>query len=144
MTDEKGVTLIEVLAGLAILTVIGLVLWNVFFQGLYYSKKAESDISLQQEANIISMKMTRIHQTSKSYSVESEQCKVKVDYTPSSTNKPPKETTFSHSKLCISANQVDKVIPSNEEFELFLTIYDKQRPENEFKLRTTLYRLREG
>ncbi|MCA1055243.1 prepilin-type N-terminal cleavage/methylation domain-containing protein [Rossellomorea aquimaris] len=143
MRNEKGVTLVEMLAALSILTIIGLVTWNVFFQGLFYSKKAESDISLQQEANIIAMKMTRIHQTSETYKVVSDRCEVKVTHTPITGDKTPQNTLFSNGNLCISSNERNKVTPATEEFDLNLSVYDSRKPDNKFELHTTLYRLRE-
>jgi prepilin-type N-terminal cleavage/methylation domain-containing protein len=137
MKNQNGLTLIEILASLAVLSVIGLVLWNVFFQGLIYSKKAVSQTAMQQEANMISMELTRIHQSHSTYRLVNSGCAIKI-YDSESSQQPFE--TFSHSELCISG--ITKEIDSSSSRDLALTLHDKKHPENKFELTTTLYKLK--
>ncbi|MEL3970894.1 prepilin-type N-terminal cleavage/methylation domain-containing protein [Rossellomorea oryzaecorticis] len=135
--NQNGLTLIEVLASLALLSVIGLVLWNVFFQGLSYSKKAVSQTAMQQEANMISMELTRIHQSHSTYRLVNTDCSIEIYDSESS---PQPFDTFSHSELCISG--ITEEIDSSNSRDLVLTLHDKEHPENKFELTTTLYKLK--
>ncbi len=51
-TDEKGVTLIELLAVITLLGIISIILYSVFFQGQKSEQRATNTIVLDQEANI--------------------------------------------------------------------------------------------
>ncbi|MGM0854968.1 MAG: type II secretion system protein [Bacillota bacterium] len=135
--NERGLTLVEVLVTLTILSIIGAVVWNVFYQGINYTKKAVSQNSIQQEANILTMKLTRIHQTSESYELENPGCTIKMKYS-------EQEEEFHHNDLCFSLeNAPEKPIkPSNIDYPLLVTITDKHHPKNKFIIDTTLYRLK--
>ncbi|KSU61007.1 hypothetical protein AS034_15315 [[Bacillus] enclensis] len=135
--DQKGLTLIEVLASLAIISVIGLLLWNVLFQGISYSKKAASQTSLQQEANQISMKLTRIHQTNPSYEIVNNGCQLEVYNT--QTDDKQLITAFSDEKTCYTAD-IDE--SSDHSKQLELTLYLKDAPQDKFTLLTVLYKLK--
>ncbi|WP_044338449.1 type II secretion system protein [Rossellomorea aquimaris] len=135
--NERGLTLVEVLATLTILSIIGAVIWNVFFQGIHYTKKAVSQNSIQQEANILTMKLTRIHQTSEFYELENPECTIKVKYS-------EEEEEFHHSDLCFSLEKApeEPIKPSKSDYPLLVTITDKHHPNNKFVIDTTLYRLK--
>ncbi|WP_034764565.1 type II secretion system protein [Rossellomorea vietnamensis] len=140
--NERGVTLIEVLATITILSIIGVVIWNVFFQGLNYSDKAVTQNTMQQESNYISMKLTRIHQTSKEYELTSSDCMIKVEYV--TRNKGTLEETFKEPDLCLSTNFSGSVDPNKEDLSLTISIGDKERAANKFDLKTVFYRLKEN
>ena len=53
MKNQKGVTLIELLATITILSIIGVIIWNVFIQGTKYSNTAVTKNRLIQESNIV-------------------------------------------------------------------------------------------
>lgn len=135
--NQNGLTLVEVLASLAVLSVIGLLLWNVFFQGISYSKKAATHTSLQQEANQISMKLTRIHQTSPSYEIVNNNCQLKVYNT--QTDDKQLITAFSDGKTCYTAD-VEEGSGHSRELELTLSL--KDAPGEKFTLHITLYKLK--
>jgi Tfp pilus assembly protein PilV len=74
--NQIELTLIEVLISLTILSVVGLtLLWRILFNGVSYFKKADSQNAIQQEANISTMDLTRIHHTFDDYEVVSHDCK---------------------------------------------------------------------
>ena len=142
MQNERGLTLIEVLATITILSVIGVVIWNVFFQGLYYSDKAVTQNTMQQESNYVSMKLSRIHQTSKEYALISSDCAIKVNYI--NKNNESLEETFKEPKLCLSTNFSGRVNPNKEDLSLTISIQDKAKASNNFYLETVFYRLKEN
>ncbi|MCA1065252.1 type II secretion system protein [Rossellomorea sp. AcN35-11] len=135
--NERGLTLVEVLATLTILSIIGAVIWNVFFQGIHYTKKAVSQNSIQQEANILTMSLTRVHQTTESYQLKNTDCTITVLYS-------GKQDTFQHQDLCFSLANVPAgpILPGKDDYPLLISITDKHHPGNDFIIDTTLYRLK--
>jgi prepilin-type N-terminal cleavage/methylation domain-containing protein len=143
--NQYGLTLIEVLVSLTILSIIGIVIWNVFIDGISYSHKAVSETTIQQEANIITLNLTKIHQISDEYEIKSADCTLSV------THRSEKGTAykeFKHPQLCITSNETRSEIstfinPSTTDFFLEMKIYDKEQPDNELEVNTTLFRLKE-
>ncbi|PFA67281.1 hypothetical protein CN378_10555 [Bacillus sp. AFS015802] len=142
MPNERGLTLIEVLATTTILSIIGVVIWNVFFQGLTYSDKAVTQNALQQESNYVNMKLTRIHQTSEEYELTSSNCMIKVKY--KTKNNELLEETFKDPDLCLSTSYSGIVDPNKEDLPITITIQDKERAANKFDIETVFYRLKEN
>jgi prepilin-type N-terminal cleavage/methylation domain-containing protein len=139
--NQKGISLVEVMISLTILSVVSLVLWNVLIDGVTYSNKAVSQNTIQQEANLITMNLTKIHQTSEEYEIESSDCKVSVTYR---SEKGTSYKEFTHPQLCISSNETTGVFyPGQRDFSLQLQVYDDHYPEKKMNLNTTLYRLKE-
>lgn len=141
LQNERGLTLVEVLATLTILSIISVVIWNVFFQGLYYSDKAVTQNAMQQESNYITMKLTRIHQTSIEYELKNSNCIIEVDYI-SQNNESSKET-ITDAHLCFKTNFSGRVDPNKEDLPLTISIHDKNDDTNEFVMETVFYRLKE-
>ncbi|SDM79807.1 prepilin-type N-terminal cleavage/methylation domain-containing protein [Psychrobacillus sp. OK028] len=59
--NQSGLTLVELLASLAIFGVISVLMWNFFFQGLNNNERAITQNQLQQEANLIVNTIQEIH-----------------------------------------------------------------------------------
>ena len=59
--NESGLTLVELLAALALFGVISVLIWNFFFQGLNSNERAITQNQLQQEANIIVNTIQELH-----------------------------------------------------------------------------------
>ena len=140
MHNERGLTLIELLATLTILSVVSVVIWNVFFQGINYSNKAVSQNTIQQESNYLTMKLTKIHQTSKGYKLNNSSCKISVEYTTQDGVMSNEE--FAHPQLCLSTDFSGEVNPNSEDLPLTITINEKENTDNEFVLETVFYRLK--
>ena len=51
--NQSGITLIEVLATITILSIVSVIIYNVFSNGLRYSSQAEDTVLIQQEANYL-------------------------------------------------------------------------------------------
>lgn len=134
--NERGMTLVEVLATITILSIVGVVIWNIFFQGMNYTKKAVSQNRIQQEANVINMKLTRIHQNINDYTIESSDCEIKVIYKGKDKDKSP--PPFHDDRMCFALEQEKKDNGSNH---ISLTVSDKFHTNNTIVLETVLYRL---
>jgi prepilin-type N-terminal cleavage/methylation domain-containing protein len=78
LTKEDGITLIEVLATITILSIVIVIASRVFFSGFDYSEKANETISLQQEANLIVTNINKFHESGYDYTFE-------LDHNPSAS-----------------------------------------------------------
>jgi prepilin-type N-terminal cleavage/methylation domain-containing protein len=140
--DQRGVTLIELLVTLMILSSIGGIIWSVFFQGSKFTQNSISKNTTQQEANILITTLKRIHQTSKNYTVNSSACKVTV--TATKQDNTTKNYEFKATNLCISIDHAGTVIPDNNDISIKLTIYDINNTNNRVEINAILYRLKDG
>lgn len=71
--NERGLTLIELLVSLALGSIVLVLIYQFFFQGIHFSKVVNDKTLLQQEANNMVLSLTKIHQTSDSYSINFDQ-----------------------------------------------------------------------
>jgi type II secretory pathway pseudopilin PulG len=149
---QRGITLVELLAALTILSFIGILIWSVFFQGSTYSLKSSTKNALQQEANIVITNLIKIHQTSDQYQINSNGCKLTVTIIKNSI---PQTKELSNSKFCISINLADTetgkvysasdpIDPNNYDIHFILTISDLNDNENRVVEDGILYRLKDG
>lgn len=53
MKNEKGITLVELLAAIVIVGFLTVLIWRIFFQTIDYNSYAVTEQTLQQEANVI-------------------------------------------------------------------------------------------
>lgn len=139
--NENGITLIEILASVVILSLIGSIIWNVFFQGYNFSQEALSKNSMQQEANFIINDLLKIHQTSEQYEITPSGIGIKVTYDSIHSQE------FTHPKMLISAtvNPAGQVLPKvlNGDASITITIKDANNLDNKVITDALLYRLKE-
>lgn len=159
---QHGITLIELLIVLAVLSFTGTMIWNVFFQGINFSQKAATNNILQQEANIVIFNLKKIHRTSEQYkivntpiSLDTPGCKkIEVTYIKSDNPDQTQKIDFYKEGLCFSAdelgdsnpNQQDGIIgpisPSSQDANINVTISDQHDPNNKVEIETLLDRLK--
>lgn len=139
---ERGFTLIEVLASILILSIIGVIIWNVFIQGSKYAKYSLSKNALQQEANYVITNLTRIHQTSTTYQISSSSCQINVTYTKQDGTISTK--LFDSQDICYSTNFTGTVNPNEDDINLTITLSDKKKSSSKVDISTILYRLKDG
>ncbi|MFF2447731.1 type II secretion system protein [Neobacillus sp. NPDC058068] len=151
-SDERGLTLIEILITLAILSFVGVIIWNVFFQGYKFSQKSISKNFMIQETNLLITNLTSIHQKYNQYEIRSTNSSTGspciVTVTP---NKEPKQD-FSNSQICfnyvLKIDNVDKgsgpiiIEPNKKDVTLIVTATDIKNPINKITIETLLYRVK--
>lgn len=139
---QCGLTFIELLATITVLSIIGIIIWNVFIQGNKYSQTSISKNMLQQEANLVITNLTKIHQTSAQYEIISSSCQISV----SITKKDGTTTSqvFDSPTICYSTNFSGIVDPSQDDINLTITLSDKKNSSNHLDVDTVLYRLKDG
>lgn len=139
--NERGLTLVEVLASTVILTLVSILLWNIFSQGTNYSKKAVSKNQIQQEVNIIISSLNSIHKRSTQYSVTVNSCDFSIQYTDKNGTK---TEVFENSRMCIKlsnsfANPVDP--KTTKKIDIQLIIEENNNPDNKVQINSLLNRL---
>ncbi|MBT2644689.1 type II secretion system protein [Bacillus sp. ISL-41] len=137
--NQRGMTVIELLASLAILSIIGILVWQVFFQGMNYSAKSISKNNMQQEATILTATLTKIHQTSDEYELSNPSCSIIVQYMRQGTTAVEE---FSHPEMCLEIDFTGEVEPDLNDLPMKLTINEKANAENRIVQDTFLYRLK--
>lgn len=148
-THERGLTLIEVLASLAILSFISVIIWSVFFQGYKYSQNAISKNSILQEVNILTSNITKLHQSLETYEISSENCSIKITDLKMS---PHTEQLFSNTKICFKILEINNVSgagpttvepnKSGNDVSLKISASDKNNSQNDITVKTYLYRIK--
>lgn len=154
--NERGLTLVEILVSLVILSIIGVIIWNTFFQGYKFSQKSISKNFMLQEANILTTNLLRVHQKYTNYEIKSSGtglnsgCEITV--TPNKLTTPAADQIFRNTKLCynyiLKIDNVEKgtgpllIEPHKKDVSLQLTIYEKNNPGNKVTIDTLLYRVK--
>ncbi|WP_066385972.1 prepilin-type N-terminal cleavage/methylation domain-containing protein [Neobacillus mesonae] len=146
--NERGLTLVEVLATLVIMSIVSIIIWSIFFQGFNFSQKAISKNQMQQEMNLLINNLLGIHQTAKEYNLKNinSNCEIKVEI----INKDNSTETeiFSHPNMCFKYDIKNSVVPpivpnrANNDVQLKITISVKNDPNNKITMDTYLYRIK--
>lgn len=105
-SDERGLTLIEVLTTLAILSFIGTIIWSVFIQGYRNSQQAISKNLILQEVNILISNLTNLHQKLDIYEITSENCTIKITNLKTT---PYQTQVFSNKNICFNILEINNV-----------------------------------
>ncbi|MCM3692242.1 type II secretion system protein [Neobacillus niacini] len=164
--DERGLTLIEVIVTLAILSIVSVIIWSVFFQGYKHSQKSISKNSIIQETNLLVTNLKKVHQTSDQYVIDiSTNCKIVVTPKNYNSNTPPQLVSgptqeFGPSKVCFevtgkSTKVIDKsmkeidgthtlitIEPNSEEVELSILASELSNKKNNVTIKTYLYKMK--
>lgn len=144
--NEKGLSLIEVLVTLVILSIVGTIIWSVFNNGVRFSNEAISKNQMQQEANIVLTKLTKIHQTATEYTLMSNSnCTFTVKAIIDNNNE---DYQFENSKLCLQVTHngtSDSIDPVGKDhiLPLIVTISDRNNLANDIELDAVLSRLKD-
>ncbi|MGG1677592.1 type II secretion system protein J [Neobacillus sp. NRS-1170] len=146
--DESGLTLVEVLATLAIFSMAAVIIWSVFFQGLNFSEKAISKNFMLQESNILVTNLKRVHQKLIKYEIRSENCTIKV----TDLTNPSQVQEFNHQSICFKILEINNVSGSGpitiepnknaNDVSLKISASDKNNQANSVTINTFLYRVK--
>ncbi|MDM5333204.1 prepilin-type N-terminal cleavage/methylation domain-containing protein [Ureibacillus composti] len=140
--NQRGITLVEVLAIIVLISIIGLLMWNIFFQGVNYSANAITKTQIQQQANVIISDLTKIHQTTEEDYYEiipsADSCSFSI------IDRKNLNRKYENSKLCLQVENTPITIkPKNEDNNklLKLTIFEKNNRDNQIQVEFQLHRL---
>jgi prepilin-type N-terminal cleavage/methylation domain-containing protein len=150
--NERGMSLIEVLLTLTILSIVGTVIWQAFFQGYQYSNNAVSKNLLQQEANLVITNLTRVHQSLEEYTIKSSNGTIELLDSSNSQIAKYTDIRFNYG-VFLNAPDTEpleltnkSVIPSDkgQNLNIKVTIEEKNNSNNNVEVETLLYRLKDG
>ncbi|SOC38280.1 hypothetical protein [Ureibacillus acetophenoni] len=136
--NQNGVSLVEILATFILVSIVGLLAWNIFFQGTNYSKNAMTKNQMYQEANVIISTLTKIHQKNQEYTISSSDCTIEVL---NSGHNKIFETK--NSQMCYTI-PTTTVIKSHTNIRLPLSISDNSTKNNTIEVNIQLHRLKNG
>lgn len=154
MKNQAGITLIEVLAALTILSIVTVIIYNVFSNGLRYSSQAEDTVLIQEETNYLLTLLKEQHENAANdYTVTVENNQNTIILNKGRSNE--MNATNSQylyqicdmddtSQSCDQQNATDHTItitPSNERFYLKIILTNKNTPDITYKIQTILSRL---
>jgi prepilin-type N-terminal cleavage/methylation domain-containing protein len=150
--NERGMSLIEVLLTLTILSIVGTVIWQAFFQGYQYSNNAVSKNLLQQEANLVITNLTRVHQSLEEYTIKSSNGTIEVIDPSNSLIAKYTDSRFDYGVFITSPDSDpieltnQSVTPSNkgQNLNIKVIITEKRNSNNKVEVATLLYRLKDG
>lgn len=131
--NEKGITLVELLAALALFGVISVLIWNLFFQALNFNDRAVTQNQLQREANLIVNTIQQIHTKHKITSITNDNETLTVNYDIN------KHEDFAKENIRYLLGPT--TISSNKEIIFDLTLKSRANSSVKFKVKTTFSKL---
>ncbi|TQR14841.1 prepilin-type N-terminal cleavage/methylation domain-containing protein [Psychrobacillus soli] len=132
--NEKGITLVELLAALALFGIISVLIWNFFFHALNFNEREVTKNQLQQEANLIVNTIQQLHTKSKITSITNANDTLTVNYDVN------KHEDF-HKKNILYILEPSTIIPSKE-FKFKLTLESLTNDSVKFQVETTFSKLK--
>jgi len=141
--NEVGVTLMEVLVTIIITSFVLILVFSIFFNGLKVSNKAESNSSLQQEANYIIFALKKVHESGIDYTITVEDSK-KITINKGQYNEQVIEKMKFDYEIKINGSPITfksiKPKGDNKKISIELTIVDT-KIDKEYAIKTTISRL---
>jgi len=145
--NEKGVTLIELLAALALVSIIAVLAMTTFNIGVKYNVTETKKTTMQQESNLIVSTLMNVHRTEKCYEIENTTTTaitMKIYDDEQCTTTPSRQIEFSQNQFTYELNletgTPEKINPQETNYSLTLTIKDNNSSlENSYQ--TQIYRL---
>lgn len=132
--NEKGITLVELLAGLALFGIISVLIWNFFFQALNFNEREVTKNQLQQEANLIVNTIQQLHTKSTITSLTNTNDSLTVNYDVN------KHKDFDKKNI-VYILEPSTIVPSKE-FKFKLTLESSTNDSVKFKVETTFSKLK--
>jgi len=147
MINQKGVTLVELLATLVIFGIFSTIIWAFLFQTVKTNEVEISKNQLQQEANIILNALDEVHRNSSEYTIDYNSDEIIIK----PTNLSP--IVFSNSQidysLIIQINHKElpnaskiTVYPSSKQLNISLVLKSKKNENVNTTLKSTFHRLK--
>lgn len=150
--NEGGLTLVELLATLTILSIVSIIIYSIFFQGLNFTNKSITKNQMHQETNLIINDLKRVHTTARRYDIinTNSECDITIykKDDPDHENLITDTQVFSHPNMCFKLEVINSitnpVIPNRNgnDVSITLTTSDKNNLENKITIDTFLYRVK--
>lgn len=139
MTNQKGVTLVELLATLVIFGIFSTIIWAFLFQTVKTNEVEISKNQLQQEANIILNALDEVHRKSSEYTIDYNSDEIIIKPTNSSP------IVFSNSQIDYNLFPLvsgKSISPNTDQLNITLVLKSKTNENVNTKLKSTFVRLK--
>ncbi|WP_394187596.1 type II secretion system protein J [Paenisporosarcina quisquiliarum] len=142
--NEKGVTLIELLAAITIFGIFSTIIWAFFFQSFHANNVELTKNSLQQEANLIINTFQEVHRNSESYLIVIDADFKTLEITPDS------EASYLFNKSGVlyeisstnSFESGDRIYPNNFDFPMTLILTSSENNNLQIKIQTVFSKIK--
>ncbi|MFD1030485.1 prepilin-type N-terminal cleavage/methylation domain-containing protein [Metaplanococcus flavidus] len=151
--NQKGITLVELIAGLSLVSIIAIIAWSSISIGMRHGAGETSKTIMQQDVNLMVSSLMAAHRGSEKYSIIFEDDQLKID---SCDENGDCELNEIHSKYNFTGSIVNEVVvdtsivnpvifvdlrPESEHTEITLKITDLNNDNRSLTIETTLSRL---
>lgn len=134
LSNQRGLTLVEVLATLVIVSIVGILVWNLLFQGFDFSKRTISANELQKEANLINTNIQNLHTKHKIHNIYVENNALIIEY-----DEEQKEI-FNHPNIYY--NLIDySILETGKRFQLEIELKSTTNENIKYQLKTHFNKL---
>ncbi|WP_422123043.1 PilW family protein [Planococcus sp. X10-3] len=152
--NEKGISLVELIAGLALVSVIAVIAWTTISIGMQHGASETNKTIMQQEMNLMVSSLMAAHRGNEKYSIIFEDDHLKIDscdisnvcevreiageydFSGSIVNGSPPIDTSTGTSI-----KFEDLAPKEEHTEITLNITDLNNPNRTLTIDTTLSRL---
>lgn len=147
-SKEVGITLIELLATIVILSIVIVLTYSIFFNGLTSSEKANEQVNLQQEMNLLLTSITKLHENESSYAIIADKTPNASTVSLQGTNNTFKfsnsdfdYTLYYYQVIGNIEKHLDKTIHSAHALHITIIISNKNQPNQKYEIKTIISRL---
>ncbi|BAQ11593.1 hypothetical protein OXB_3124 [Bacillus sp. OxB-1] len=139
MSNEKGITLVELLASLALLSMVVILIWTTFFITARYNIAETTKLQLQQEANYILTTIQQQHRYKECYNLKVEGQRLVLE----DCDTGDRELVSSGFDYTLNPEEIDNINPDDEDLHFILSVKDpKEGSKLKVKVETTISRYR--
>lgn len=146
-TNEDGVTLVELLAALVLMSIVGAIIWNTVFISMRYSTTETKKLRLQQEANYVITEIQRYHRQCNKYNMTIHEDKISIKNCERDSSNLPDlviNNTFQYSSSPEFHEDIDdpdaQIEPKTSDLSFTLTIKDAEKTNLEVNIHTVISR----
>ncbi|WP_341201541.1 type II secretion system protein [Planomicrobium okeanokoites] len=151
--NQKGLTLVELIAALALVSLIAAAAWTALTIGMQHGAAETKKTQLQQDSNIIISTLINVHRNSEKYSLTFEANKLKIESCNDAgiCENNTLDMAYDFTGTIIGSHTVDdtdavpdsiaNLTPKTAHTEITLVITDLKNPKQSLSVKTTLTRM---
>lgn len=140
--DERGITLVELLATLVLISIVMILIWNTISISLKYNLAETKKLRLQQEANYIVTEIQRIHRQCDKYELTITGSKVSMKNCKSKNPIPDVIVSDLYHYVALPEYKGEMIEAKiyDSTIDLILTVQDSQNKNLKVRVQTTISR----
>lgn len=151
--NQKGITLVELIAGMALVSIVAIIAWTSLSIGMQHGTAETNKTIMQQDMNLMVSSLMAAHRNNQKYSIIIEDNHLKIDSCDSAGNCGIREIAgkYNFTGSIINGTYIDTstglpviiadLRPEEEHIKITLKITDLNKVERKLTVDTTLSRL---